>query len=71
MSDVFAVRCPSAGCRKFMLVEAADRGNIVPCLICKTGILIPAAFTAAPPAPKPPPAAPAAPKSGYDFSPPK
>ena len=38
---VFAVRCPAAACRKYMLVEEADRGKVVGCLICKAGILVP------------------------------
>ena len=42
MSEVFAVRCPAPACRKFMLVEAADRGTVVQCLVCKAGIQIPA-----------------------------
>jgi len=42
MSEVFAVRCPAPACRKYMLVEAADRGTVVQCLICKSGIQIPA-----------------------------
>lgn len=37
---VFAVQCPETKCRKFMLVEEHDRGNIVPCLICKTPIRV-------------------------------
>ncbi len=37
---VFAVQCPEARCRKFMLVEEHDRGKIVPCLICKTPIRV-------------------------------
>ena len=47
-ASVFAVRCPAPACRKYMLVEAADRGQVVPCLICKTPIKVPAG--AAPPA---------------------
>lgn len=39
--DVFAVRCPNPACRKYQLVEAADRGTTVLCLICKTTIDIP------------------------------
>lgn len=38
---VVAVRCPAAACRKYMLVEAADRGKVVPCLICRRGIPVP------------------------------
>ena len=37
---VFAVQCPEPKCRKFMLVEEHDRGNVVPCLICKTPIRV-------------------------------
>ena len=40
---VVAVRCPAAACRKYMLVEAAQRGQVVPCLICRRGVLVPAA----------------------------
>ena len=39
---VFAVRCPNPACRKYMLVEEADRGKVVPCLICKQPIKVPA-----------------------------
>ena len=35
---VFAIQCPSAACRKFMLVEAAQRGQVIRCLICGVGI---------------------------------
>ncbi|MGL6075254.1 MAG: hypothetical protein ACRC8S_13940 [Fimbriiglobus sp.] len=38
---VMAVRCPSATCRKYMLVEAHQRGTIVACLICKKSIPVP------------------------------
>jgi hypothetical protein len=37
---VFAVQCPEPKCRKYMLVEEHDRGNVVPCLICKTPIRV-------------------------------
>ena len=37
---VFAVQCPEPKCRKFLLVEEHDRGNVVPCLICKTPIRV-------------------------------
>jgi hypothetical protein len=37
---VFAVQCPNPTCRKFMLVEAHDRGKVVSCLICKTAIRV-------------------------------
>ncbi len=49
-ASVFAVRCPAPTCRKYMLVEATDRGKVVPCLICKTPIKVPAETA---PAPKP------------------
>ncbi len=62
MSEVFAVRCPAPACRKYMLVEAADRGTVVPCLICKAGIQIPAG----PPSPSPPAAGP---YPAVDFAP--
>jgi hypothetical protein len=42
---VFAVQCPEPKCRKFMLVEEHDRGNVVPCLICKTPIRVGAGET--------------------------
>ena len=41
MSHVFAVRCPNPACRKYQLVEAADRGTTVLCLICRMSIDIP------------------------------
>ena len=37
---VFAVQCPNPRCRKYMLVEEHDRGNVVPCLLCKTAIRV-------------------------------
>jgi hypothetical protein len=37
---VFAVRCPNAKCRKYMLVEDHERSKIVNCLLCKTPIRI-------------------------------
>jgi hypothetical protein len=37
---VFAVRCPNAKCRKYMLVEDHDRNKIVNCLLCKTPIKV-------------------------------
>jgi hypothetical protein len=37
---VFAVQCPNPKCRKYMLVEEADRGKVVPCLLCKTPIRV-------------------------------
>jgi hypothetical protein len=39
-SGVFAVQCPNPRCRKYMLVEDHDRGNVVPCLLCKTAIRV-------------------------------
>ena len=42
---VFAVQCPDPNCRKYMLVEEHDRGNVVPCLICKTPIRVGAGET--------------------------
>jgi hypothetical protein len=37
---VFAVQCPNAKCRKFMLVEDHERGKVVSCLLCKTPIRV-------------------------------
>jgi hypothetical protein len=37
---VFAVQCPNAKCRKYMLVEEHYRNSVVPCLLCKTPIRI-------------------------------
>ncbi|MFO0851900.1 MAG: hypothetical protein U0871_25540 [Gemmataceae bacterium] len=48
---VFAVRCPEPKCRKYMLVEETDRGQVVACLICKAPIKVPAGPPPAPPAP--------------------
>ncbi len=53
---VAAVRCPNAKCRKFMLVEDADQGKVVACLICKQPVKVPLA--GGKPAPAPLPAAP-------------
>ena len=39
---VIAVRCPGEKCRKYQLVEEADRGQVVNCLICKAQIRVPA-----------------------------
>jgi hypothetical protein len=39
-AGVFAVQCPNPRCRKFMLVEEHDRGNVVTCLLCKTPIRV-------------------------------
>jgi hypothetical protein len=50
---VFAVQCPEPRCRKYMLVEASDRGKVVACLICKTPIRVGGAASAeAKPTPK-------------------
>jgi len=40
---VSAIRCPNAKCRKYMLVELAQQGKTIPCLICKQPIAIPVA----------------------------
>ena len=37
---VFAVQCPNAKCRKFMLVEEHDRNKVVHCLLCKTAVRV-------------------------------
>ena len=37
---VFAIQCPNAKCRKFMLVEDQERGKIVTCLLCKEPIQV-------------------------------
>jgi hypothetical protein len=37
---VFAVQCPNAKCRKYMLVEDHQRSQIVACLLCKTPIKV-------------------------------
>ena len=37
---VFAVQCPNAKCRKYMLVEDHDRNKVVTCLLCKTAIRV-------------------------------
>jgi hypothetical protein len=37
---VFAVQCPNPRCRKFMLVEERDCGQVVSCLLCKTPIRV-------------------------------
>jgi hypothetical protein len=42
---VSAVRCPNPKCQKYMLVEPDDRGKVVPCLICKQPIKVPAPST--------------------------
>jgi hypothetical protein len=46
---VIAVRCPEEKCRKYQLVEDADRGKVVACLICKASIRVPAAGVSPPP----------------------
>ena len=48
---VFAVQCPSPKCKKFMLVEERDRGQVVSCLLCRTAIKVGGA-PSAPPVPK-------------------
>jgi hypothetical protein len=53
---VIAVRCPSAACRKYMMVEPHERGTIVPCLICKLLIPVPALDGSMPKAGQPKPA---------------
>lgn len=45
---VIAVRCPNPECRKYMLVEERERGHVVPCLICKQPIKVPAASSVPP-----------------------
>jgi hypothetical protein len=52
-SGVFAVQCPNPKCRKYMLVEEHDRGQVVVCLLCKTPIRV--GGTASPKRPAPPP----------------
>ncbi len=37
---VVAVQCPAEKCRKFMLVEDHERGNVVHCLLCRTPIRV-------------------------------
>jgi hypothetical protein len=37
---VFAIQCPNPNCRKFMLVEEHERGQVVNCLLCKEPIKI-------------------------------
>jgi hypothetical protein len=54
---VFAVQCPNPKCRKYMLVEDHDRGQVVTCLLCKTGIRVGGA-----PAPPPPTSSKATPR---------
>jgi hypothetical protein len=51
---VFAVQCPNPKCRKYMLVEAHDRNNVVPCLLCKTPIRVGGGGPATPKSPRPP-----------------
>ncbi len=46
---VFAVQCPNPKCRKYMLVEEHEKGNVVTCLLCKTPIRV---GGGAPPSPK-------------------
>jgi hypothetical protein len=37
---VFAVQCPNPKCKKFMLVEERDRGQVVSCMLCRTSIKV-------------------------------
>jgi hypothetical protein len=37
---VFAVQCPNPKCKKFMLVEERERGQVVACLLCRTSIKV-------------------------------
>jgi hypothetical protein len=37
---VFAVQCPNPKCKKFMLVEERDRGQVVSCLLCRSSIKV-------------------------------
>ena len=46
---VFAVQCPNPKCRKYMLVEDHDRGQVVTCLLCKTPIRVGGATAPRPP----------------------
>ena len=39
---VLTVQCPAAACRKFLMIEEADRGRVVSCLLCGTRIAVPA-----------------------------
>jgi hypothetical protein len=50
---VFAVQCPNARCRKYMLVEDHERGKIVACLLCRTPIRV-GGTPPAPAKPRPP-----------------
>jgi hypothetical protein len=51
---VFAVQCPNAKCRKWMLMEDHQQNKEVPCLLCKTKIKVgsPPGRSKAPPAKK-------------------
>lgn len=62
---VLAVRCPNPQCRKYQLVEDADRGRAVSCLVCKQAIKVPAAPAPAP-LPAPPGPTPPAPPLNLD-----
>jgi hypothetical protein len=56
---VFAVQCPNAKCRKYMLVEDHDRNKVVACLLCKAPIKVGGGpQRGAQPAPRQPPAQP-------------
>ena len=50
-----ATRCPNPACKKYQLIEDADRGKSIACLICKQPIKVPADSTI-PPASRPTPA---------------
>jgi hypothetical protein len=47
VAGVCAVQCPNPKCRKFMLVEDHQRGQVVPCLLCRTPIRVGGAPTGA------------------------
>lgn len=49
---VFAVQCPNPQCRKFQLVEERDKGQAVPCLICKSAIRVASSAGSVPAQPK-------------------
>ena len=51
---VFAVQCPNARCRKYMLVEDHDRNKVVSCLLCKSPIRVGGGPAASAAKPKPP-----------------
>jgi hypothetical protein len=53
---VSVIQCPNPKCRKYMLVEEAQQGKEVLCLLCKASIKVGAAPRpgAAPPKPRVP-----------------